>query len=148
MPTGTLHLQRVLRAPPERVYRAFTEAPALAKWLPPQGFTAQVHQLEPQVGGLRRLSFSNFSSGHSHSFGGQFDELVPGELIRYTDGFDDPHLPGQMSITVTLRPVICGTELDVVQAGIPEPIPLALCYLGWQESLDQLARLVEPNIPD
>lgn len=147
MATGTVKLHRVLRAPPERVYRAFLEADAAAKWLPPYGYTCQVQHLEAKVGGTHRMSFRNFSTGHSHSFGGEYLELVPSEKIRYTDTFDDPNLPGQMNVTVTLRKVSCGTELSIVQEGIPEAIPAEMCYLGWQESLVQLARLVEPDIP-
>ena len=148
MATGTVQLHRVLRAPPERVYRAFLEADALAKWLPPFGFTCQVHQLEPRVGGTHRMSFRNFSTGHGHSFGGEYLELAPNEKLRYTDRFDDPNLPGTLEVTVSLRPVLCGTELSVVQSGIPEAIPVEMCHLGWQESLAQLAQLVEPAIPD
>jgi uncharacterized protein YndB with AHSA1/START domain len=148
MATGTVKLHRVLRATPERVYRAFLEADALAKWLPPYGYTCQVHHLEAKVGGTHRMSFRNFSTGHSHSFGGEYLELVPSEKIRYTDSFDDPNLPGQMSVTVTLRKVSCGTELSIVQEGIPEAIPAEMCYLGWQESLVQLVRLVDPDITD
>lgn len=147
MATGTVRLHRVLSAPPERVYRAFLDADALVRWLPPYGFTCQVHHLEARVGGTHRMSFRNFGSGHSHSFGGEYLELVPSERIRYTDRFDDPNLPGQMQVTVSLRQVSCGTELDIVQEGVPEVIPLEMCYLGWQESLAQLARLVEPEIP-
>lgn len=148
MATGTVRLHRVLRAPPERVYRAFLEADAVAKWLPPHGFTCQVHQLDARVGGSHHMSFRNFSTGHSHSFGGTYLALVPNEQLRYTDRFDDPTLPGMLEVSVTLRLVACGTELDIVQAGIPEAIPEAMCYLGWQESLAQLAQLVEPAIPD
>ncbi|MDP3522708.1 MAG: SRPBCC family protein [Hydrogenophaga sp.] len=148
MTTGTVQLHRVLRAPPERVYRAFLEPDAMAKWLPPFGFTCQVHQLEPRVGGTHRMSFRNFSTGHGHSFGGEYLELVPNEKLRYTDRFDDPTLPGTLEVTVTLRAVLCGTELNIRQAGIPEAIPTEMCYLGWQESLAQLAQLVEPAIPD
>jgi uncharacterized protein YndB with AHSA1/START domain len=148
MPTGTVQLHRVLRAPPERLYRAFLEADAMAKWLPPYGFTCQVHQLKARVGGTHRMSFRNFSTGNGHSFGGEYLELIPNEKLRYTDRFDDPKLPGQMEVTVRLRPVLCGTELSIEQAGIPEVIPPEMCYLGWQESLEQLARLVEPAIPD
>lgn len=147
MPTGTIRLHRVLKAPPERVYRAFLEPDALARWLPPDGFTAQVHHLEARVGGTHRLSFRNFGTGHSHSFGGEYLELVPNERLRYTDRFDDENLPGEMSVTVQLRAVVCGTELSVTQEGIPEVIPVEMCYLGWQESLEHLARLVEPEIP-
>ncbi len=148
MPTGTVRLHRVLRASPERVYRAFLDADAMARWLPPYGFTGKVHQLDARVGGGFRMSFTNFGTGHGHSFGGEYLELVPNELLRYTDRFDDPNLPGQMRTTVTLRQVSCGTELKVVQEGIPEMIPVEMCYLGWQESLQQLAQLVEPVIPD
>lgn len=148
MSNGTVRLHRVLRAPPERVYRAFLDADAMAKWLPPHGFTGKVHSLEAGVGGGYKMSFTNFSSGKSHSFGGTFLELVPNERIRYTDAFDDPGLPGQISTTVTLTAVFCGTELNVVQEGIPEAIPEEACYLGWQESLMLLAQLVEANIPD
>ena len=148
MTIGTVQLHRVLRAPPERVYRAFLEADALAKWLPPYGFTCQVHQLDARVGGTHRMSFRNFSTGHGHSFGGEYLELVPNEKLRYTDRFDDPKLPGTLEVTVSLRPVLCGTELSIVQSGIPEAIPVEMCYLGWQESLAQLAQLAEPAIPD
>ena len=147
MPTGTVRLHRVLRAKPEKVYRAFLDADAMSKWLPPYGFTCQVHHLDARVAGTFKMSFRNFSTGHAHSFGGEYRELVPNERIRYTDRFDDPNLPGEMLVTVGLKQVSCGTELSVVQEGIPEPIPLEMCYLGWQESLAQLATLVEPNIP-
>jgi uncharacterized protein YndB with AHSA1/START domain len=147
MSAGTVRLHRVLRAKPEKVYRAFLSADALSKWLPPFGFTCQVHHLEAKVGGTFKMSFQNFSTGNGHSFGGEYRELVPHKLIRYTDKFDDPNLPGEMQVTVTLTPVSCGTELNVVQEGIPELIPLEMCYLGWQESLLQLANLVEPEIP-
>lgn len=147
MPTGTVRLQRVLRAPPERVYRAFVDAAAMAKWLPPHGFTCTVQQMEARVGGRFRMSFTNFTTGHGHSFGGEYLELVPGERLRYTDKFDDPNLPGEIMVTVTLQAVSCGTELGIVQEGLPEVIPLELCYLGWQDSLLQLAALVEPDIP-
>ena len=147
MPTGTLRLYRVLRASPELVYRAFLEAEALAKWLPPYGFTCKVHHLDPKVAGTFRMSFQNFSTGQSHSFGGAYLELVPGELIRYTDKFDDPNLPGELKVTVFLKQVSCGTEITVVQEGIPEVIPVEMCHLGWQESLAQLARLVQTLIP-
>jgi uncharacterized protein YndB with AHSA1/START domain len=146
MATGVVNLQRVLRAPPERVYRAFLEAEALAKWLPPYGFTCKVHHLDASVGGSFRMSFSNFGSGNGHSFGGEYLELVPHARIRYCDRFDDPNLPGVMQVTVVLKKVLCGTELQVVQEGIPEVIPVEMCYLGWQESLAQLAALVEPEI--
>lgn len=145
---STVQLHRVLRAAPERVYRAFLDADAMAKWLPPDGFTGKVHQMDAKVGGRHRMSFTNFSTGKSHSFGGKYLELRPGELIRYTDAFDDPGLPGEMQVTVTLSAVSCGTELRVVQEGIPEVIPAEACYLGWQESLTLLARLVEAEIPD
>lgn len=148
MTTGTVRLQRVLRAPPERIYRAFLEADAMAKWLPPHGFTAQVQHLDARVGGSYRMSFRNFRSGRSHAFGGEYLELVPFQTIRYADRFDDPGLPGQMLVSVSLRAVPGGTELDIVQEGIPEVIPVAMCVLGWQESLVQLAQLVEPEIPD
>ena len=147
MATGNVRLHRVLRAPPERIYRAFLDADAMAKWLPPYGFTCKVHQMDARVGGTFRMSFSNFGSGNGHAFGGEYRELVPGERIRYSDVFDDPNLPGEMQTTVSLRAVSCGTELSVVQEGIPEMIPVEMCYLGWQESLAQLAHLVEPNIP-
>jgi uncharacterized protein YndB with AHSA1/START domain len=147
MSSRAVRLHRVLRAKPEKVYRAFLEADALAKWLPPYGFTCTVHHLEAAVGGSFKMSFRNFSTGSSHSFGGDYLELVPNQLIRYTDKFDDPNLPGLLEVSVTLTPVICGTDLSVVQSGIPEAIPLEMCYLGWQESLAQLATLVEPEIP-
>ena len=147
MSTRSVRLHRVLRAPPEKVYRAFLEAEALAKWLPPYGFTCTVHQFEAKVGGSFRMSFRNFSTGNGHSFGGEYLELVPHQRIRYTDRFDDPNLPGTLQVSVVLTPVSCGTELAVVQDGIPELIPLEMCYLGWQESLLQLATLVEPDIP-
>lgn len=147
MNTGTVHLQRVLRSSPQKIYRAFTEAAALARWLPPYGFLCQVHELDARIGGRFRMSFTNFGSGNSHSFGGEYLELVPHERIRYTDQFDDPNLPGTLIVTVTLTPVSCGTELRVVQEGIPAAIPIEMCYLGWQESLAQLANLVEPDIP-
>ncbi|MGF6743335.1 SRPBCC family protein [Paraburkholderia atlantica] len=148
MATGTVKFHRVLRTTPERIYRAFLEPAAMAKWLPPYGFTCEVHQIEARVGGTYRMSFHNFGSGKGHSFGGEYLELVPFEKIRYSDHFDDPNLPGQMHTTVSLRQVSCGTELNIVQEGIPEMIPVEMCYLGWQESLAQLAKLVEPEIPD
>ncbi|HVE10610.1 MAG TPA: SRPBCC family protein [Paraburkholderia sp.] len=148
MTTGTIKLHRVLRATPERVYRAFLEPDAIAKWLPPYGFTCQVHHMDARAGGSHKMSFRNFSTGHSHSFGGEYLELVPFEKIRYTDRFDNENLPGQMTVTVTLLQVSCGTELAITQEGVPEVIPVEMCYLGWQESLVQLARLVEPEIPD
>lgn len=146
MPTGTVRLHRVLRANPERVYRAFLDPDAVAKWLPPYGFTCKVHHMEAKVGGTHKMSFTNFTTGQGHSFGGEYRELVPSEKIRYTDSFDDPNLPGQMQTTVTFKPVSCGTELNVLQEGLPEAIPLEMCYLGWQESLAQLATLVEPEV--
>jgi uncharacterized protein YndB with AHSA1/START domain len=143
---STVRLHRVLTASPEKVYRAFIEPDALAKWLPPNGFTATVHQMEPRVGGVHRTSFRNFTTGHSHSFGGTYLELAPGERLRYTDKFEDPHLPGEIQVTVTLKKVSVGTEISIVQEGLPDPIPVEACYLGWQESLRNLARLVEPEI--
>lgn len=148
MATGTVRLHRVLRANPERVYRAFLDAEAMAKWLPPYGFTCKVHHMDAKVGGTFKMSFTNFTTGHGHSFSGEYRELVPNELIRYTDKFDDANLPGAIQVTVSLKAVSCGTELNVAQEGLPEAIPLELCYLGWQESLAQLATLVEPEIPD
>lgn len=148
MDTHTLRFHRVLRATPERVYRAFLDADAIVKWLPPHGFTAKVHHMDPKVGGGFRMSFTNFTSGKSHSFGGEYLELVPHERIRYTDRFDDPGLPGVMEVTVTLKPVSCGVHIDIVQAGVPAAIPAEACHLGWQESLLLLAQLVEPSIPD
>jgi len=146
--TNTVRLHRVLVAPPERVYRAFLNPQALARWLPPHGFTATVHELDARVGGAHRISFTNFGSGRSHSFGGTYLELTPNERIRYSDKFDDPNLPGEMTTTVTLRQVSCGTDLSIEQAGVPAMIPVEMCYLGWQESLGMLARIVEPEIPD
>lgn len=147
MPTSTIRLHRVLRAPPERIYRAFLDADAMAKWLPPNGFTGKVHQLDAKVGGSHRMSFTNFTTGASHSFGGEYLELVPGERLRYNDRFDDPNLPGEMVVTVSLKKVAVGTELSIVQEGVPEVIPPEACYLGWQESLMLLAKLVEAEIP-
>ncbi|MBI5899206.1 MAG: SRPBCC family protein [Rhodocyclales bacterium] len=147
MPSGTVTLHRVLRAPAERIYRAFLDADAMAKWLPPHGFTGKVHHLDARVGGSYRMSFTNFSSGATHSFGGGYLELVPNERIRHTDGFDDPNLPGMMVTTIVLRGVSCGTEVHIVQEGIPEAIPTEACYLGWQESLLLLGQLVEAEIP-
>ncbi|MXS83806.1 SRPBCC family protein [Nitrosomonas oligotropha] len=147
MSTNTIRLHRVLHAPPERIYRAFLDADALVKWLPPHGFTAKVHHMEAKTGGSFKMSFTNFSSGHSHSFGGEYLELVPFERIRYTDKFDDPNLPGEMHVTIALKQVSCGTELNIVQEGVPSVIPAEACYLGWQESLTLLARLVEAEIP-
>lgn len=147
MATGTVHFHRVLRTKPEKVYRAFVDAAAMAKWLPPYGFTCTVQHLDPQVGGTFKMSFENFSTGQSLSFGGQYQKLIPGELIQYTDKFDDPNLPGEMLVVVTLKAVSCGTEVHIEQSGIPEIIPVEMCYLGWQDSLVQLANLVEPEIP-
>ena len=147
MTTNTVRLHRVIRATPERIYRAFLTPEAMAKWLPPNGFTCKVHQMDAKVGGSYKMSFTNFSSGHSHAFGGEYLELLPHQRIRYTNVFDDPNLPGQMVTTITLAPVLCGTELNAVQEGIPAAIPVEMCYLGWQESLTLLAMLVEPEIP-
>ena len=147
MPTSTILLHRVLRATPERVYRGFLDADAMVKWLPPNGFTAKVHHMDAKVGGTFRMSFTNFSTGQSHSFGGEYLELTPHERIRYTDKFEDPNLAGEMQVTVTLRKVSVGTELHVVQDGVPAVIPAEACYLGWQESLTLLAKLVEAEIP-
>ena len=148
MTTNTVRLHRVLRSKPERVYRAFIDADAMTKWLPPNGFTAKVHQLDAKVGGSYKMSFTNFSTGHSHSFGGKYVELVPNERLRYTDRFDDPNLPGEMVTTVTIKAVAVGVELSITQEGIPGVIPVEACYLGWQESLTLLAYLVEAEIPD
>jgi uncharacterized protein YndB with AHSA1/START domain len=145
--TNTVRLHRVLAAKPERVYRAFLDADAMAKWLPPNGFTAKVHHLEAKVGGTFKMSFTNFTNGQGHSFGGEYLELVPHQRIRYTDRFDDPGLPGLIHVTVTLRQVSVGTEIDIVQEGLPTVIPLEACYLGWQQSLTNLAMLTEPEIP-
>jgi uncharacterized protein YndB with AHSA1/START domain len=144
--TGTVRLHRVLATTPEKIYRAFIEPDAMAKWLPPNGFTATVHQLEPKVGGTHRMSFRNFTTGHSHAFGGTYLELTPGKRLRYTDKFEDPALPGEMQVTVTLTKVSVGTEISIVQEGLPDAIPVEACYLGWQESLRNLAKLVEPDI--
>lgn len=146
MDTGTVRLHRVLRAPPERIYRAFLTADAMAKWLPPNGFTGRVHHMDAKVGGTFRMSFTNFTTDQTHAFGGEYLELVPNERIRYTDKFDDPHLPGVLETTVSLKEVSCGTELSVVQEGIPSAIPVEQCYVGWQESLVLLAKLVEAEI--
>jgi uncharacterized protein YndB with AHSA1/START domain len=143
---NTVRLHRVLTAKPDKVYRAFTEADAMAQWLPPSGFTCTVHQLDAKVGGTHKMSFRNFTTGMSHSFGGKYLELVPGERLRYTDKFDDANLPGEMQVTVTLKPVSCGTEINIMQEGIPDAIPVEMCYLGWQDSLQNLASLVEPEI--
>ena len=148
MAGNPIRLHRVLRATPARVYRAFLDADALVKWMPPNGFTAKVHHLEPTVGGTYRMSFTNFTTGNSHSFGGRYLELVPNERIRHTDKFDDANLPGEMQVTVTFTKVSCGTELHIVQENVPEVIPAEACYLGWQESLTLLAKLVEAEIPD
>jgi uncharacterized protein YndB with AHSA1/START domain len=148
MVTNTVKLHRVLKSTPEKIYRAFLEPDAMAKWLPPYGFTCKVHHMKARVGGTFRMSFANFGTGHGHSFGGEYRELKPHELIRYTDKFDDPNLPGEMQTTVTLKPVMCGTEVSILQENIPAAIPIEMCYLGWQESLAQLAMLVEPDIPD
>ena len=146
MSSRTVHLHRVLRARPEKVYRAFLEPEAMSKWIPPYGFTCTVHQMDAKVGGCFKMSFRNFTTGNKHSFGGEYLELKPNELIRYTDVFDDPNLPGVLHVTVALRPVMGGTDISIEQSGIPEAIPLEMCYLGWQESLAQLATLVEPEI--
>jgi uncharacterized protein YndB with AHSA1/START domain len=148
MPGNTIRLHRVLRATPERVYRAFLDPDAMVKWLPPNGFTGKVHHMDAKVGGSHKMSFTNFTTGKSHSFGGRYLELVPNERIRYTDKFDDANLPGEMQVTITLKKVSCGTELNVVQEGVPDVIPPEMCYLGWQESLVLLAKLVEPEIQD
>jgi uncharacterized protein YndB with AHSA1/START domain len=148
MSTNTVKLQRVLRAKPERVYRAFLDPDAMTKWLPPNGFTGKVHHVDAKIGGTYKMSFTNFSTGQSHSFGGEFLDLVPNKRIRHTDKFDDPNLPGKMETTISISEVSCGVELAIVQEGIPEAIPLEFCYLGWQESLTLLANLVEPEIPD
>ena len=145
---STIRLHRVLCAPPERVFRAFTDPDAMVKWLPPHGFTGKVHQMDARVGGAHRMSFTNFSTGHSHGFGGEYVEIVPNERLRYTDRFDDANLPGEMQVTVTFKAVFCGTELSVVQEGVPDVIPPEACYLGWQESLVLLAQLVEAEIPE
>jgi len=148
MSTHTIRLHRVLRSTPEKVYRAFIDGDAMCKWLPPYGFTAKIHHADAKVGGTFKMSFTNFGTGSSHSFGGSYLELVPHERLRYTDKFDDPNLPGEMTVTVTLKKVSCGTEVNIEQAGVPAVIPAEACYLGWQESLAQLATLVEPEIPD
>ena len=148
MSTHTIRLHRVVRSTPQKVYRAFLEPDAMTKWLPPYGFTAKMHQFEPKVGGSFKMSFTNFGTGTTHAFGGQYLELVPNERLRYTDKFDDPNLPGEIQVTVTLRKVMCGTELNIEQSGVPDVIPAEMCYLGWQDSLTQLAQLVEPDIPN
>jgi uncharacterized protein YndB with AHSA1/START domain len=146
--TGTIRLHRVFTAPPDRVYRAFLNPDAMVKWLPPHGFTGKVHSMDARVGGGYRMSFTNFGTGKSHSFGGKYVELVPNERLRYTDKFEDPNLPGEMQVTITLRKVLCGTEVSIVQEGVPAIIPVEMCYLGWQESLSLLAQVVNPEIPD
>ena len=146
--TNTIRLHRVVRSSPEKLYRAFLDADAMSKWIPPAGFTGKVHHLDARIGGTYKMSFKNFTTGTSHSFGGTYLELVPHERIRYTDKFDDPNLPGEINVTITLRKVLCGTELNIVQEGVPGVIPAEMCYLGWQESLTQLATLVEPEIPN
>ena len=146
--TNTIRLHRVLRATPEKIYKAFLDPAAMAKWLPPNGFTANVHKMDAKVGGTYKMSFTNFTTGKSHAFGGTYVELAPHERIRYTDKFDDPNLPGEMQTTITLAKVFCGTDVNIVQEGVPGVIPAEACYLGWQESLAQLAKLVEPEIPD
>ncbi len=148
MSTNTVRLHRVIRATPEKIYKAFLDADAMAKWLPPNGFTGKVHHMDAKVGGTYKMSFTNFTTGKSHSFGGEYLELTPHERIRYTDKFDDPNLPGEIETTINLNPVSCGTELSVVQKGLPAAIPAEACYLGWQESLILLAKLVEAEIPD
>ena len=148
MEKNKVKLHRVLTASPEKVYKAFTNADAMAAWLPPYGFTCKVHDMDVRVGGTYKMSFTNFTTGNSHSFGGEYLEIVPNELLKYTDKFDDPNLPGQMITTIEFKKVLCGTEISATQEGIPDIIPTEMCYLGWQESLDKLKRLVEPNIPD
>jgi uncharacterized protein YndB with AHSA1/START domain len=148
MSTNTIRLHRVLRASPEKVYRAFLDADAMAKWLPPNGFTGKVHHLDAKVGGTYKMSFTNFTTGKSHAFGGKYIELVPGQRIRYSDKFDDPNMPGEINVTITLKKVIGGTDLSIVQEGVPAVIPAEMCYLGWQESLMLLAKVVEPEIQD
>ncbi len=148
MSGNTVKLHRVLKTTPEKLYKAFLDADALAKWSPPYGFTCKVHHFEPKVGGTFKMSFSNFTTGNEHSFGGTYHELVPNKRLRYTDKFDDPNLPGEMMVTVDIKPVVCGTELNIVQENIPSVIPVEMCYLGWQESLAQLANLVEPDIKE
>ena len=147
-PTHTIRLHRVVRSTPEKIYRAFLDADAMSKWIPPHGFTAKVHHMDARVGGTFKMSFTNFTTGNSHSFGGEYLELVPHERLRYTDKFDDPNLPGVITVTVTLKKVSCGTEVNIEQAGVPAVIPAEMCYLGWQDSLTQLAMLVEPEIPN
>jgi uncharacterized protein YndB with AHSA1/START domain len=146
--SNTVHLHRVFSAPPDRVYRAFLDPSAMVKWLPPHGFTGEIHEMDARVGGGYKMSFKNFTTGNSHSFGAKYSELVPGELIKHTDRFDDPNLPGEMQVTITLRKVSCGTDIKIQQEGIPEAIPVEMCYMGWQQSLNLLAQLVEPEISD
>lgn len=148
MPNNTVQLHRIFTAPPEKIFRAFTDPDAIASWLPPYGFLCKVHHLDVKTGGTFKMSFINFTTGNGHSFGGEYVEVVENSFLKYTDTFDDPNLPGQMITTITLKSVSCGTELTATQEGIPEMIPVEMCYLGWQESLDKLKRLVEPNIPD
>ena len=148
MSTHTIRLHRVLRSTPEKIYRAFLDGDAMSKWLPPFGFTGKVHQIDPKVGGTFKMSFTNFGTGQSHSFGGKYLELVPHERVRYTDKFDDPNLPGEMTVTVLIKKVSCGTEVNITQEGVPAMIPAEACYLGWQESLTQLNQLTEPDIPN
>lgn len=148
MQNNSVHFHRILTAPTDKVFRAFIDPDALSSWLPPYGFTAKVHALDVRVGGSYKMSFTNFTTGHSHSFGGKYVDIRPNEYLQYTDQFDDPNLPGEMITTITLKPVSCGTELVATQTGIPAMIPVEMCYLGWQESLDKLKRLLEPNIPD
>ena len=148
MSTNTIRLHRVVRTTPEKIYRAFTDADAMCKWLPPHGFTGKMHQFDAKVGGTFRMSFTNFGTGDSHAFGGKYLELVPHERLRYTDKFDDPNLPGEMIVTVVLKKVSCGTDVNITQEGVPAVIPAEACYLGWQESLNQLAQLAEPDIPN
>lgn len=148
MSNNSVHLHRVFSASPEKVYKAFTDPLAMAAWLPPHGFLCTVHSMDIRIGGSYHMSFTNFGTGHSHSFGGEYLEIIPNELLKYTDTFDNPDLPGTMITTITLRKVLCGTELIATQEGIPDAIPLEMCYLGWQESLEKLKQLVEPNIPD
>lgn len=148
MANNTIKLHRVFAAPLERIYKAFTDADAMASWLPPYGFVCKVHHMDVKIGGTYKMTFTNFSTGNGHSFGGEYLEIIPNEVIKYSDRFDDPNMPGQMITTIEFRKVVCGTELFATQEGIPEAIPVEMCYLGWQESLDKLKRLVEPNIPD
>ena len=148
MDKNKVTIHRILKAPPEKVYRAFSDADAMASWLPPFGFVCKVHQMDFKVGGTFKMSFTNFTTGNGHSFGGKYLEIIPNQSLKYTDKFDDPNLPGEMTTTVKLTPVSCGTELYITQTGIPDMIPIEMCYLGWQESLEKLKKLVEPNIPD